>query len=447
MAHDVFISHSSKDKSIADAVCSILEQRKIRCWIAPRDILPGQDYAEGIINGISECCILVLIFSQNSNNSKHVLREIERAANYEKMLIPFRIQNVKPIKAMEYWLSTPHWMDAITPTLERHIETLAIRCQTIISPMNDLDSNNLIGKHHNEENIVLSNDNKPVNNNYINDDHEDKDKADNDKIHASIKLQGMSSSNYQVKNITNMNIESRGDFGIIDPIESVVTIGSNESKVYGTGVYIGDGLVITCGHTIKMIHNKAENFEGLRVKVGLNGNQTSTSVVRKFEYDKANMSRDFCILSLPADFAYFRELIVGNFSQVINSNTKVTLLGFPLGRALHGKIVEEIDDGLYQIELMEENVFEQNFSGSPVYEPSSGMFLGILARTNDFNIKTTFMIHAQRLKEFFPRLVLKAQEIREKSDQKNMRIGIENNGIWISNSNIKGNICNNTTKY
>lgn len=41
--HDVFISYASSDKPVADAVCAALEQRGIRCWIAPRDILPGLD--------------------------------------------------------------------------------------------------------------------------------------------------------------------------------------------------------------------------------------------------------------------------------------------------------------------------------------------------------------------------------------------------------------------
>jgi hypothetical protein len=35
MLHGVFISYSNKDKAVADAVCHALEDRKIRCWIAP----------------------------------------------------------------------------------------------------------------------------------------------------------------------------------------------------------------------------------------------------------------------------------------------------------------------------------------------------------------------------------------------------------------------------
>ena len=48
MAHDVFISYAQEDKPVADAVCALLESKRVRCWIAPRDVLAGQEYAEAI---------------------------------------------------------------------------------------------------------------------------------------------------------------------------------------------------------------------------------------------------------------------------------------------------------------------------------------------------------------------------------------------------------------
>ena len=50
---DAFISFSSNDKLTADAICAVLEKDKVRCWIAPRDVLPGLNWAESIINGIN----------------------------------------------------------------------------------------------------------------------------------------------------------------------------------------------------------------------------------------------------------------------------------------------------------------------------------------------------------------------------------------------------------
>ena len=133
MAHDVFISYSSKDKLVADAVCASLEAAKIRCWITPRDILPGLDWAESIEDAITRSKLLVLIFSSYSNNSKQVSREISLAFNSEVTVIPFRIEDIEPKGAMKYYLSNTHWQDALTPPMENHIKKLVEIVSTFIS--------------------------------------------------------------------------------------------------------------------------------------------------------------------------------------------------------------------------------------------------------------------------------------------------------------------------
>jgi|SRR6516225_6886435 len=79
MAQDVFLSYSSQDEPIADAVRGTLEGEGIRCWMAPRDVLPGIPYGEAIIEAIRSSRLMVLVFSSNSNNSPQVMREVERA--------------------------------------------------------------------------------------------------------------------------------------------------------------------------------------------------------------------------------------------------------------------------------------------------------------------------------------------------------------------------------
>lgn len=133
MAHDVFISYSSKDKSIADAVCFTLEGRYVRCWIAPRDVMPGQAYAESLIDGLNQSRLMVLVFSANSNNSPQVIREVERAVNKGIPILPFRIENVTPSKSMEYFVSSSHWLDAMTPPLEKHLQKLGDTVQLLLT--------------------------------------------------------------------------------------------------------------------------------------------------------------------------------------------------------------------------------------------------------------------------------------------------------------------------
>ena len=130
--HDVFISYAQNDKPIADAVCAKLESRHIRCWIAPRDVAPGRNFPEEIIDGIAGSSIMVLIFSSHANNSPHVIRELTNAVNKGHIIVPFRIEDVQPSKSMEYLISVPHWLDAISPPLEKHIEVLAGNVERIL---------------------------------------------------------------------------------------------------------------------------------------------------------------------------------------------------------------------------------------------------------------------------------------------------------------------------
>jgi hypothetical protein len=125
MAHDVFISHSAKDKTTADAVCATLEAQGIRCWIAPRDVLPGAEWGRSIIEAIEQTRIMVLVFSSHANTSPQVRRELERAAHHNAIILPLRIEDVVPDKSLEYFIGNVHWLDAMTPPMEAHLQKLA----------------------------------------------------------------------------------------------------------------------------------------------------------------------------------------------------------------------------------------------------------------------------------------------------------------------------------
>ncbi len=110
---------------MGDAACALLERRGYRCWIAPRDILPGKEWGEAIVDGIRGARLFVLIFSANANDSPQVRREVERAVHHRLPIVPFRIEDVSPAKSLEYFMSAPHWLDALTPPLEKHLDYLA----------------------------------------------------------------------------------------------------------------------------------------------------------------------------------------------------------------------------------------------------------------------------------------------------------------------------------
>ena len=115
MAHEVFISHSSEDKATADVLCDALEEAGMSCWIAPRDVRPGKFFPGEIKRAIEHCRVMVLVFSAHSNNSVHVLREIDFATRAHAHIVNFRIEKVAISDDLDYFLALPHWLDALTP--------------------------------------------------------------------------------------------------------------------------------------------------------------------------------------------------------------------------------------------------------------------------------------------------------------------------------------------
>lgn len=130
---DVFVSYSQADRECAFQLVAQLESRGIGVWVAPRDISPATDWAEAIIEAISGARLMVLVFSASCNSSPQVRREVERAVHREIPILPFRIEDVLPAKSLEYFLSTPHWLDAFPPPREPHFERLSVHIQSILS--------------------------------------------------------------------------------------------------------------------------------------------------------------------------------------------------------------------------------------------------------------------------------------------------------------------------
>ena len=53
----VFVSYASHDAAVAQKVCLALEAAGFPCWIAPRNVVPGTLYADGIVHAIDESSI------------------------------------------------------------------------------------------------------------------------------------------------------------------------------------------------------------------------------------------------------------------------------------------------------------------------------------------------------------------------------------------------------
>jgi len=137
---DVFISYSSVNKNIADAIVSEFEGHNIKCWYAPRDIMPGEEWVSAITGALETCKILVLVYTDESNSSRQVMNEVAVAFNAGKTIVPFRLTKNKMSSEFEYYLTRVHWLDAVTPPLKERIENLREYVDIILS---GVDTSNL----------------------------------------------------------------------------------------------------------------------------------------------------------------------------------------------------------------------------------------------------------------------------------------------------------------
>lgn len=122
--YNVMVSYSHKDQQYADMIVAILEQNNIKCWIDHRDATPGANYAGSIVRAIKNADFVVVILSNNSIDSQQVLNEINSAVNNEVIIIPFKIDETELNDNFEYYIGKTHWLDAITPPIEEHINRL-----------------------------------------------------------------------------------------------------------------------------------------------------------------------------------------------------------------------------------------------------------------------------------------------------------------------------------
>ncbi len=146
MAHEVFISYSSKDKQMANAICHYLEQEKISCWIAPRDVGLGMNFADEIVNAIPKSKIMIIIFSANSNSSKQVMRELELAVNNDIIVIPVRIEDIIPTGGMSFYLATMQWIDIIDKNMDRNLSLLTDKIKNFLGIIEEEKTQNKKGE-------------------------------------------------------------------------------------------------------------------------------------------------------------------------------------------------------------------------------------------------------------------------------------------------------------
>ena len=112
MAKQVFISHSSKDKDMAEAIYHYLTSQGIRCWIDIHDIRKGIPYAREIMRGIDSSDMLLVVYSRNVNTSEDILNEIDQFHAAHKIILPFLTDETPFSRELDYYLKRRQWITA-----------------------------------------------------------------------------------------------------------------------------------------------------------------------------------------------------------------------------------------------------------------------------------------------------------------------------------------------
>ena len=124
--HDVFISFSFKDQSLAENIVNILSSTYgISCWICTRDIDGGKRYKKLIPEAIDNAKVVVFLQSSSSIESKEIPKEIGMAFDADKTIIPFKLDDAKLTGALRYDLYGVEYIDATVPTFDDRVNELA----------------------------------------------------------------------------------------------------------------------------------------------------------------------------------------------------------------------------------------------------------------------------------------------------------------------------------
>jgi hypothetical protein len=95
----VFISHSSRDKWIAERIAEKIKEAGANYWLDVRDLPGGGNIQEEINRGVRESHELIVLFSPNSADSHWVSFEIGAASARRRYLTP--ILNNVPYESVQ----------------------------------------------------------------------------------------------------------------------------------------------------------------------------------------------------------------------------------------------------------------------------------------------------------------------------------------------------------
>ena len=118
MAGEIFISYRRADRDKAEVLHRLLKERGVEAWYDAK-LATGEDWRSSTARALEHASIFVLLFSQAASESDDIIKELGAATFEKKLVIPVRIENIRPKGAFLYELATRNWFDAFENTESR----------------------------------------------------------------------------------------------------------------------------------------------------------------------------------------------------------------------------------------------------------------------------------------------------------------------------------------
>lgn len=122
MGSDIFLSYSRADRPLAEMLVKLAAERGIEVWYDEM-LEGGTDWRQSIVEALSSAKALIILFSEHSNASTQLIKELAIADNLRKRVVPVLIAECEPAGAYLYELASRNWIN-IHPNPETRLPQL-----------------------------------------------------------------------------------------------------------------------------------------------------------------------------------------------------------------------------------------------------------------------------------------------------------------------------------
>lgn len=122
MGSDIFLSYSRADHELAERFVEAAAARGISVWFDVQ-IEGGENWRERIVEALGSAAAVVILFSEHSNKSTQLIKELALADNLRKRVVPVLIAGCEPRGAYLYELASLNWIN-IYPNPENRLAGL-----------------------------------------------------------------------------------------------------------------------------------------------------------------------------------------------------------------------------------------------------------------------------------------------------------------------------------